>query len=185
MSSNYISAAQMKLFERLPSYETRLEHKLAGSRVRGRSELPALLGGNCLKATKLLQTMFADDGLETERLRGEPFADTLASRKIRGLWHCILRTKKDRTIIDPTYGQFLSDGGVDMVGASRDSAFLQRRIALIPEGQEEYFGQRFVEHARALRQRWPKKIASWQETARSIEDKDIADIWNPNHYYKI
>lgn len=177
-----------ELRESLDSCEPRLEEDLNRDLGRwglfgwnfGRRERTSpLLGRNCLKASTVLQVMLAENGVETEIMKGYPFADEMSVRpRCRGSWHCLLKTKGG-VIIDPTHQQFFGDAGVNVPVAETEGLLPEQKIALIRPGEEALFGQRFIKEARRLRENAP---AHKRPILNVIPDEVIRDIWNPDHY---
>lgn len=90
-------------------------------------------------------------------------------------------------IIDPTYSQFMSVIGLDIALAASDptaaALYPKRRIAVIPQGAERAFGERFAQYT--LEDCAPRILRTEQTAHLPPEDalfEMLAGIWDPDQY---
>lgn len=136
-----------------------------------------LYDGVCEQASCILQRMLSEEGVDTQMKYGEPFAGNHnVHAELQGMPHYVLDLGGLATI-DATYGQFLRRGGVDLDDPALSDRLPAQRIALIPAGQERYFGQRFVAYADNLRKQQLRDVFS-----QEVPDSVLASVWLPEHY---
>lgn len=149
----------------------------------------------CGFASGVLQAYLLDQQLRRADLMiGKPFDDTSKVPKdMRN--HVVVQTPG--ATLDATWTQFFSLVGLDPKVAAEHyevaALYPPRRVALIPEGREREFGERYADYALDVASRLPSiyqdilpgEVASNGILAKHSEDTVhdmMSDMWNPDRY---